>query len=193
MSLFHANKPVVCKVHGFCVAGGTDMALCCDLLVIADDAKIGYPPARVWGVPTTAVWALPHRHREGEAPAVHRRLPVRHARRSSGGSRPSARRADELDERFEIAARAHRAHADQPARDDEAAGQPDRAGAGPARRRRSSARCSTASPATPPRATRSSSAPPRSASSRRCASATSRSATSARRRSRADRDQRGSA
>ena len=57
MSLFHANKPVVCKVHGFCVAGGTDMALCSDLLVIAEDAKIGYPPARVWGVPTTAVWA----------------------------------------------------------------------------------------------------------------------------------------
>ena len=57
MSLFHADKPVVCKVHGFCVAGGTDMALCSDLLVIADDAKIGYPPARVWGVPTTAVWA----------------------------------------------------------------------------------------------------------------------------------------
>lgn len=58
MSLFHANKPVVCKVHGFCVAGGTDMALCSDLLVIAEDAKIGYPPARVWGCPTTAVWAL---------------------------------------------------------------------------------------------------------------------------------------
>lgn len=57
MSLFHSDKPVVCKVHGFCVAGGTDMALCSDLLVIADDAKIGYPPARVWGVPTTAVWA----------------------------------------------------------------------------------------------------------------------------------------
>jgi enoyl-CoA hydratase len=56
MSLFHSDKPVVCKVHGFCVAGGTDMALCSDLLVIADDAKIGYPPARVWGVPTTAVW-----------------------------------------------------------------------------------------------------------------------------------------
>ena len=57
MSLFHANKPVVCRVHGFCVAGGTDMALCSDLVVIADDAKIGYPPARVWGSPTTALWA----------------------------------------------------------------------------------------------------------------------------------------
>lgn len=56
MSLFHANKPVVCKVHGFCVAGGTDMALCSDLLVIEDRAKIGYPPARVWGSPTTSMW-----------------------------------------------------------------------------------------------------------------------------------------
>jgi enoyl-CoA hydratase len=56
MSLFHSDKPVVVKVHGFCVAGGTDMALCSDLLVIEDTAKIGYPPARVWGVPTTSVW-----------------------------------------------------------------------------------------------------------------------------------------
>jgi enoyl-CoA hydratase len=62
MSLFRADKPVVCKVHGFCVAGGTDMALCSDLLVIADDARIGYTPARVWGVPTTALWA----HRIGD-------------------------------------------------------------------------------------------------------------------------------
>jgi len=61
MSLFHCGKPVVCSVHGFCVAGGTDMALCSDLLVIAEDAKIGYPPARVWGSPTTALWA----HRVG--------------------------------------------------------------------------------------------------------------------------------
>jgi enoyl-CoA hydratase len=61
MSLFHCGKPVVCKVHGFCVAGGTDMALCSDLLVIGEDAKIGYPPARVWGSPTTALWA----HRVG--------------------------------------------------------------------------------------------------------------------------------
>ncbi|HUZ29989.1 MAG TPA: crotonase/enoyl-CoA hydratase family protein [Solirubrobacteraceae bacterium] len=57
MSLFHCTKPVVCKVQGFCVAGGTDLALCSDLLVIAADAKIGYPPARVWGSPTTSMWA----------------------------------------------------------------------------------------------------------------------------------------
>ncbi len=58
MSLFNANKPVVVKVHGFCVAGGTDMALCSDLIVIAEDAKIGYPPVRVWGTPTTAMWVV---------------------------------------------------------------------------------------------------------------------------------------
>jgi enoyl-CoA hydratase len=58
MSLFHGEKPVVCKVQGFCVAGGTDMALCSDLLVMEDEAIIGYPPARVWGVPTTALWAF---------------------------------------------------------------------------------------------------------------------------------------
>ncbi len=56
MSLFEATTPVVCQVHGYCVAGGTDLALCSDLLVIADDARIGYPPARVWGSPTTSLW-----------------------------------------------------------------------------------------------------------------------------------------
>ncbi len=57
MSLMRCSKPVICKVHGFCVAGGTDLALCSDLLLVASDAKIGYPPARVWGSPTTALWA----------------------------------------------------------------------------------------------------------------------------------------
>ncbi|MDX6651638.1 MAG: enoyl-CoA hydratase [Solirubrobacterales bacterium] len=65
MSLFHSEKPVLVKVHGYCVAGGTDMALCSDLIVAEDRAKIGYPPARVWGSPTTALWA----HRLGVARA----------------------------------------------------------------------------------------------------------------------------
>ena len=58
MSLFYSDKPVICKVHGFCIAGGTDLALCSDLLVIEETASIGYPPARAWGVPTTALWAF---------------------------------------------------------------------------------------------------------------------------------------
>jgi enoyl-CoA hydratase len=43
-------------VHGYAVAGGSDIALCADLVVIADDAEMGYMPTRVWGCPTTAMW-----------------------------------------------------------------------------------------------------------------------------------------
>lgn len=56
MSLWRSSKPTVAKVRGYAVAGGSDIALCCDLVVMAADAKIGYPPARVWGCPTTAMW-----------------------------------------------------------------------------------------------------------------------------------------
>lgn len=56
MSLFRCHKPVICKVHGAAVAGGSDIALCCDLVVMAEDAQIGYMPTRVWGCPTTAMW-----------------------------------------------------------------------------------------------------------------------------------------
>lgn len=56
MSLWRCSKPTIAKVHGYAVAGGSDIALCCDLLVMADDAKIGYMPTRVWGCPTTAMW-----------------------------------------------------------------------------------------------------------------------------------------
>jgi enoyl-CoA hydratase len=56
MSLWESPKPVIAQVHGWCVGGGTDMALCADLIYIAEDAQIGYPPARVWGEPTTVMW-----------------------------------------------------------------------------------------------------------------------------------------
>jgi enoyl-CoA hydratase len=56
MSLWRSRKPVIAKVHGWCVGGGTDLALCSDLIIAAEDAEIGYPPARVWGSPTTAMW-----------------------------------------------------------------------------------------------------------------------------------------
>jgi enoyl-CoA hydratase len=55
-SLWRSLKPTVAKVHGYAVAGGSDIALSCDLVVMADDARIGYMPARVWGCPTTAMW-----------------------------------------------------------------------------------------------------------------------------------------
>jgi enoyl-CoA hydratase len=56
MALWRAMKPVICKVHGFAVAGGSDIALCADLTIMGETAEIGYMPARVWGCPTTAMW-----------------------------------------------------------------------------------------------------------------------------------------
>lgn len=56
MSLWRSHKPTIAKVNGHAVAGGSDIALCCDLVVMSEDAKIGYPPARVWGIPTPAMW-----------------------------------------------------------------------------------------------------------------------------------------
>jgi enoyl-CoA hydratase len=100
MSLFHSEKPVVCKVHGYCVAGGTDMALCSDLLVVEDKAKIGYPPARVWGVPTTALWA----HRVGPARAKRLLLTgdcITGAEAVEWGLAAEAAPIEQLDERFE--------------------------------------------------------------------------------------------
>jgi enoyl-CoA hydratase len=58
MSLWRSPKPTICKVHGYAAAGGSDIALCCDLLVMAEDARIGYMPTRVWGCPTTAMWTF---------------------------------------------------------------------------------------------------------------------------------------
>lgn len=57
-SLWRSYKPVICKVHGYAVAGGSDIALCADIVMMAEDARIGYPPARVWGCPTTAMWVF---------------------------------------------------------------------------------------------------------------------------------------
>ncbi len=56
MSLWRAHKPTIAKVHGYAAAGGSDIALCCDFILMAEDARIGYMPARVWGCPTTAMW-----------------------------------------------------------------------------------------------------------------------------------------
>ena len=56
MRLWRSPMPAVAQVHGFCVGGGTDFALCSDLIICAEECRIGYPPARVWGSPTTAMW-----------------------------------------------------------------------------------------------------------------------------------------
>jgi enoyl-CoA hydratase len=54
--LWYARKPTLAAVQGWCIAGGTDMVLCADVIIAAESASFGYPPARVWGTPTTAMW-----------------------------------------------------------------------------------------------------------------------------------------
>jgi enoyl-CoA hydratase len=56
MKLWYARKPTLAAVQGWCIGGGTDMVLCADLIVAGESAVFGYPPARVWGTPTTAMW-----------------------------------------------------------------------------------------------------------------------------------------
>jgi enoyl-CoA hydratase len=54
--VWHCALPVIAQVHGNCLAGGTDLALHCDLVVASDDARIGFPPVRSMGVPPTNMW-----------------------------------------------------------------------------------------------------------------------------------------
>ncbi len=56
LKLWYARKPTIAAVQGWCIGGGTDMVLCADLVVAAETATFGYPPSRVWGTPTTAMW-----------------------------------------------------------------------------------------------------------------------------------------
>lgn len=56
MKLWYAKKPTIAAVQGWCIGGGTDMVLCADLIVAGEGARFGYPPSRVWGTPTTAMW-----------------------------------------------------------------------------------------------------------------------------------------
>jgi enoyl-CoA hydratase len=56
MSVWRAPKPVIAQVHGWCVGGGSDFALCCDLIVASDDAVIGTPYSRMWGAYLSGMW-----------------------------------------------------------------------------------------------------------------------------------------
>ncbi|MFC9550888.1 crotonase/enoyl-CoA hydratase family protein [Rhodococcus sp. NPDC056960] len=99
-SLLHANKPTVAKIHGFCVAGGTDIALYCDQIIAADDTKIGYPPTRVWGVPAAGMWA----HRLGDQRAKRLLLTgdcITGRQAAEWGLAVESAPVDELDERTE--------------------------------------------------------------------------------------------
>jgi enoyl-CoA hydratase len=54
--LWNLRIPTIAQVHGYCVAGGTDMALHCDMVVVAEDARIGFPAVRAMGTPPTHMW-----------------------------------------------------------------------------------------------------------------------------------------
>jgi enoyl-CoA hydratase len=56
MKLWYARKPTIAAVQGWCIGGGTDMVLCADQVIAGEGASFGYPPSRVWGTPTTAMW-----------------------------------------------------------------------------------------------------------------------------------------
>jgi enoyl-CoA hydratase len=56
MSIWRSPKPVIAQVHGWCVGGGSDMALCADLVIASEDARIGTPYSRVWGCYLTGMW-----------------------------------------------------------------------------------------------------------------------------------------
>ncbi len=56
MAIFDMHKPVVAQVHGFCLAGGTDVAFLCDIVIAAEDATIGFPPARAMGALPNNMW-----------------------------------------------------------------------------------------------------------------------------------------
>ena len=99
-SLLHANKPTVAKLHGFAVAGGTDIALYADQIICADDTKIGYPPTRVWGVPAAGMWA----HRLGDQRAKRLLLTgdcLSGKQAAEWGLAVESAPADELDQRTE--------------------------------------------------------------------------------------------
>lgn len=56
MSLWYSPKPVVAQVHGWCVGGGSDMVLCCDVIIASEDARFGTPYSRAWGCYLTGLW-----------------------------------------------------------------------------------------------------------------------------------------
>ncbi|MFC6126583.1 crotonase/enoyl-CoA hydratase family protein [Mycolicibacterium llatzerense] len=99
-SLMHCDKPTVVKIHGYCVAGGTDIALHADQVIAASDAKIGYPPMRVWGVPAGGLWA----HRLGDQRAKRLLFTgdcITGAQAAEWGLAVEAPEPEELDERTE--------------------------------------------------------------------------------------------
>jgi enoyl-CoA hydratase len=70
MSVWRSPKPVIAQVHGWCVGGGSDFALCADLVIASEDAQIGTPYSRMWGAYLSGMWI----YRLGLARAKHHAL-----------------------------------------------------------------------------------------------------------------------
>src|SRR5258708_37230262 len=74
MAIWRASKPVIAQVHGWCVGGASDYALCADIVIASDDAVIGTPYARMWGAYLTGMGlyrqslAKPNRHSRTRGP-----------------------------------------------------------------------------------------------------------------------------
>ena len=56
MCVWRSPKPVIAQVHGWCVGGGSDFALCADLVIASEDAQIGTPYSRMWGAYLSGMW-----------------------------------------------------------------------------------------------------------------------------------------
>jgi enoyl-CoA hydratase len=56
MSMWRTPKPVIAQVHGWCLGGGSETALCADIVIASDDARIGTPYARMWGCHLSGMW-----------------------------------------------------------------------------------------------------------------------------------------
>ena len=82
MSVWRSPKPVIAQVHGWCVGGGSDFALCADLVIASEDARIGTPYSRMWGAYLSGMWI----YRLGLARAKY------HALTGTAALRPRGRR-----------------------------------------------------------------------------------------------------
>ena len=133
MSIWDLAKPVIAQVHGFCLAGGSELATGCDLVYMAEDAQMGYPAVR-FGVPDMHFHAVVPRHAQGDGDDADRRLDHRRSKPSSAVGPTRAYPADELEERSCSRSRAHRDGADRAVAAQQARRAPPDGRDGPARR-----------------------------------------------------------
>ena len=105
-SIWDLAKPVIAQVHGYAMAGGSELAAACDLVYVAEDAQIGYPPVRLVSPPDMQFHPVARRHAPRDGAAPHRRLDLGHRGGARSGLANRAFPAAELEARvLEIAER----------------------------------------------------------------------------------------